>query len=525
MPTEALGLLHLGDLQTGYPWSSSQLAEVLTVFGWAPGTTAVSRWDPPPRLAVVVPGHLGVEHVARHRTWFRRARHITLIQDISGDDLAGDPELAEALAHERGLLGEALGRDREVVVVDWDRTPPSTHALLEHLTAGGLAPLDSSPIAAVPPGRAPAGPAGRWIDWTGRGDGGLAGIARTVCMAEDRPAILDTAAEPAVLVGLRDGMALTEIEPIEHQAALAPDGEIVLGHSAAGLTVGPLFGARRRVPVARLGPIMVDPALRLGAAGGRCWFHWLCVDDGEASVALPVVHDWPCGHGKKLWGYMDNDPVRVEVARQRDAYVSVYDVDAIVGGHIMPRWQPAGPAWAPLWPTHDPARALYTCPDWTRAGDTAEAEALHDEDCRADAPAIALGPDPEHRYALGLDREVWRIIGDDAVRIAGPDEGYAVLDASHRIVRRADGRLLCGSEAWLFVEDDGVVWREDIRTGARSPRCDVDREIDTAVPIVGAGHAVLVHCEPTPGHTEGDDSSPVVRRVPFFCDRFSIRVV
>ena len=296
-----------------------------------------------------------------------------------------------------------------------------------------------------------------------------------------------------------------------------------LGWGTQGCGYGALDGPRTPVAgIERLRPFYVDPDAGVGAAGGRCWFHWLRVTEDEVGILAPVVHDWPCGHGKKLWGYMDNEPVRVEVAPQLDAYLSVYDVDAIVGSVVALGWRRAGPAWAPVWPPADPRRALFTCPDWTFLGDAEKASALDDEDCRGDAPAIALGPDETHRYALGLDREVWRIRGEMIEPLGGPDEGYAIFDADHHRRRSGRGRLLCGGAGWLWIEDEGAVWREPFAGGERLRCVDVDRRIDAALALPGRANAVLIHVVAEEGEGDAEEE---VRRVPWLHANFELRVV
>ena len=58
--------------------------------------------------------------------------------------------------------------------------------------------------------------------------------------------------------------------------------------------------------------------------------------------------------------------------------------------------------------------------------------------------------------------------------MGGPDEGFAVFDADHRLVRRASGRLLGGWFRWATLEEDGAYWREDLATGERVRVAPVD---------------------------------------------------
>jgi hypothetical protein len=526
MSPRALGIVHLGDLAVGYPWAKQRLPAFLEALGWSlDDEPSVRRLDPPPTLAVVM--GFGAEGlVTRHRTWLRRAQRILLIYELVGeDDLLADPEQLAYLAQEHRSIAAKLGGN--VHSTWWTGTRESTndvrtllHSLADEPSLERRAPLRMRTRYPEPSMHAP----GPWRRWEAQGIGGLGGVARLLCTHIDRPAILDVRSSPPVLIDLIDGARLRTGTTLGPPATMSPDGRSVLGHGQHGLEYGPFDGPRRPVESPREVPILVDPVLGLGAVGTRGWFSWVRVTDDEASVLAAAMHDWPCGHEKKLYGYLDNDPVRIEVADDGDAFLSVYDVDAIVGTLTAPRWRRAGPALVPEWPPRDPARALLTCPDWRWAGEKAGTlEGLH-HDCRGDAPVVALGPDRAHRYALGLEREVWIVRGDEGRRLGGPNEGYAVFDAEHVEVRRGSGRLLCGSGPWLWVEADGHVWREQIRTGAREYRVPVEGpKINAGLPVPGSGHAVLVRVLPTPGKTIPPEEP--VRRVPWLHEHFELRLV
>lgn len=526
MPSRRLGIVHLGDLAVGYPWSKPRLPVLLEALGW-PLDDAPSerRLDPPPTLVVVV-SHGGESLVDRHRVWLRRAKRIVLVRELVGQgELLVDPELVALLDEEHAAVEASLGDD--VRSVTWTGTPESSAelvALLQELAADPVqGDVERPRMFTRHPEPSMMAP-GPWRRWEVEGFGGLGAIARMMCTYVDRPAILDLSVSPPVLIDLVDGARLRAGTSLGGPATISPDGRRVLGRGAAGLEYGPFDGVRQRVESPRELPIMVDPMLGIGAVGTRCWFSWLRVTKDGASVLAAAMHDWPCGHEKKLYGYLDNDPVRIEVSDDADAFLSIYDVDAVVGSLTAPRWRGAGPALVPEWPPRDPARAMFTCPDWRWAqGKEHTLEGLH-RDCRGDAPVLALGPDRGHRYTLGLDREVWRVRGDEGERVGGPDEGYVVYDADHVEVRRGSGRLLCGSGPWLWVEADGHVWREKVITGAREYRVPVDGpKIDTALPVPASGHAVLVRVLPTPGKTIPPEEP--VRRVPWLHEHFELRLV
>lgn len=525
--SRGFGFVHLGDLAVGYPWAKQRLPDLLAALGWslADGPSE-RRLDPPPTLAVVM--GFGAEGlVARHRAWLRRAQRILLIYELVGeDDLLGDPEQIAILAQEQRAVAGMLGG--RALSTTWTGTAESTSdlrnlllSLADEPTMERRAPMRLRTRYPEPSMHAP----GHWRRWEAQAPGGLGGIARLLCTHIDRPAILDVRASPPVLIDLIDGARLRTGTTLGAPATMSPDGRSVMGRGpGGGLEYGPFDGRRRPVESPREVPIFIDPVLGLGAVGTRCWFSWVRVTDDDASVLAAAMHDWPCGHEKKIHGYLDNEPVRVEVADDGDAFVSVYDVDAIVGTLTAPRWRRAGPALVPEWPPRDPSRVLLSCPDWRWAGEKAGTlEGLH-HDCRGDSPVVALGPDRAHRYTLGLEREVWRIRGEEGHRLGGPNEGYAVFDADHVEVRRGVGRLLCGSGPWLWVEADGHVWREQVRTGAREYRVPVEGpKINAGLPVPGSGHAVLVRVLPTPGKTIPPEEP--VRRVPWLHEHFELRLV
>ncbi len=521
-----LGIVHLGDLAVGYPWARQRLPVLLEALGWPMDDgPSQRRLDPPPDLVVVA--GLGSEGlVTRHRTWLRRAQRILLVYELVGEDeLLADAEQAAILTHEHAQVAAALGG--HALSTTWTGTPQSTAdlrtLLLSFAEEPSMEPRARPRMRTRYPEPSMHVP-GPWRRFQTQGIGGLGGVARVLCTHIDRPAVLDFGSSPPALVDLIDGARLRTGTSLAGAATMSPDGRSVLGRGPSGLEYGPFDGVRHPVESPREVPILVDPVLGLGAVGTRCWFSWVRVTDDEASVLAAAMHDWPCGHEKKLYGYLDNDPVRVEVADDGDAFLSVYDVDAIVGSVTAPRWRRAGPALVPEWPPRDPSRALFTCPDWRWAqGRGGTLEGLH-HDCRGDAPALALGPDRKHRYTLGLDREVWCIRGDDGHRVGGPGEGYAVYDADHVEVRRGSGRLLCGSGPWLWVEADGHVWRELVATGAREYRVPIEGpRINAALPVPGSGHAVLVRVLPTPGKTIPPEEP--VRRVPWLHEHFELRLV
>jgi hypothetical protein len=113
MSARGLGIVHLGDLAVGYPWSKPRLPALLETLGWPLDDDAPSerRLDPPPTLAVVL-SYGGEALVARHHAWLRRAKRIVLVRELVGqDELLADPELIHLLDQEHATVEASLGGD------------------------------------------------------------------------------------------------------------------------------------------------------------------------------------------------------------------------------------------------------------------------------------------------------------------------------------------------------------------------------------------------------------------------------
>jgi len=106
-----------------------------------------------------------------------------------------------------------------------------------------------------------------------------------------------------------------------------------------------------------------------------------------------------------------------------------------------------------------------------------------------------LGASDEVRYAVGLERETYRLHGEALEKLSSGGGGYAIYDAGHRLVRKGNGRLLGGWNGVATLEHEGELFREDLSSGARRPLGRSDRPIAHALPIAGAENVVLVSAE------------------------------
>jgi hypothetical protein len=241
-------------------------------------------------------------------------------------------------------------------------------------------------------------------------------------------------------------------------------------------------------------PIGIDPSARVAWAGGRCMFEWYVLTAAGPACWTPSSHDWPDGHGKKLYGYEDNEPLWVHLAPDASACLSVYEHDALLTPGLPLRWRAAGPV-ALAERSRGQPRALF----FQRAGGDESFPgdpAVGDEDARDRFATVSLGPSDALRYVVGLDAPTWRLIGESGERLGGPEASFVIFDTSHRAARRGEGRLLAGWDRWIVLERGAQLVREDLITGAIEALGPAGREVTGAVAIPGSPNVVLVSLEP-----------------------------
>lgn len=472
----AVGIIDLRDL-AAYPWSSLHLPKLLADAGLSPGPERWRSWRPPDKLVVIAP-MLRPDLVEMRISWLSAARAILLVLDPEGDLPEEDLRaLIEAEWQERAAR---IGCVRSIFQLD-----PSIPSWLSVLVDRALdLPAESSePTEPLAPPSLPSYPRGPWIPV----DGPLepADLAPRLCVPGSGPALLGEGQ-------LRDlasptGAPLGRQRPWE---AISPDGTRLFDGSGALTTLSrePLHASLGRVGW----PTLLDPWHPLGIAGFRCVFHWYYWP-GDAIAELCVSsHGWPCGHAKKLWGFKDNCPVTVTVAPDTSAYVSTFEHDALVSSDVPLRWALRGDLAIALPPASvdDPLRALFFCTGDIPAppGDPLDAS---DDDQRAFAPPVVLGPGGDCRYAVALHTPTYRIRGETSERIDDGTESYAIFDSQHRATRRGEGRLLGGWFQHVTLLARGSLWREDLATGARELLAPADREIAWALPVPGTRNILL----------------------------------
>jgi hypothetical protein len=221
----------------------------------------------------------------------------------------------------------------------------------------------------------------------------------------------------------------------------------------------------------------VDPVHPVGWRGDRMDIYWSYAGAAETGFLSATDHDWPCGPSKKLWGFDDNDPIAVAITPAGDLCAQTFDHDVLLTVGMPIGWHRAGAVDVAAF-ARDPRRAVYYAqtPEFVTERSVDD---LLEEDNRELCPVVVLGPDDTARYAVDLRHRVVRITYEGHAELAaiveGPDAGYAVFDADHRIVRRGQGILLGGWFRHATIEHDGWLWREDLATGRRTLLCAAAR--------------------------------------------------
>lgn len=421
------GIVDLRDLASRRRWDPEMLAPRLEGAGLVAEDEVVRRLGPPRVIVTVVP-YDQAWMLERTRRWLSASEHVVVCRDLgSVEDMAADPE---QLGHyEEEWRGATEGLARVEIVDDF---------------ATALARAEEAARTLEPRAEAEAAPP---------------------------VAIDELPASPwdAFAAGLFDWNFLERIQRRGREIAIGPEVPLPWGTPEEARAY-----QRRNPGFKSLGS---DPVHRpVGWRGGRMNVYWTW--DGMFFTASD--HDYPCGPGKKLYGFKDNDPVEVTLAPDASMYAARFDHDVLVTRAVPLPWRRAG-AFDVVLQAPDPYRAVFYAQDPEKDERWPRLEDIDDEDGRDEAPALVLAPD--RGYALDLSRRVYRIMntghdeGAERVHVGGPDEGFAVFDGEHRLVRRARGRLLGGWYRYATIEEDDAYWREDLVSGARARIAPVDLAI------------------------------------------------
>jgi hypothetical protein len=117
--------------------------------------------------------------------------------------------------------------------------------------------------------------------------------------------------------------------------------------------------------------------------------------------------------------------------------------------------------------------------------------ALGDEDARDYRADVCLGPSADRRYTVGLSKPTWRLIGEKAHLLGGPEAGWVVYNSRHEPVLAGHGKLLAGWHRWIvFIAGPDLI-RLDLETDERTYLCTVDIDVDFAIAIPGSPNVII----------------------------------
>lgn len=492
-----IGLVFLDDLRAFGSWISDRAP------AWARARALHGKLLPPtifpPPITIVVAKTIAWSQLETSAPWLRLAKHVIIVLDATDDPTTRDPNHAELTAYERNELTASLnGR-----VTFLDAPQQSLEQTIdEALRLADQTVAETHWTHWTPLPLAPAVDPGPWIDWDiprrpsltiERADI-LRLLAPAICRPEGRPAVLDG------LSGIRIDLQTGSRTPIDGLAgtsslwspiAAMPSGKRWLRASErnafrlegtpAGSTLTGGWGS----------PIGMDSSGQIAWVGGRCMFDFRVVTEHGAAYWTPSNHDWPCGHGKKLYGFKDNEPQFVVLANDASACLSTYEHDTLLTPQLPLVWRDVG-GFALAERMRGEPRALLFCrsdEDDVFPGDPFAAE----EDARDEFVVATLGPSSRHRYTVSLEKPTYRLVQDRVERLGGPSLEWIVCNDQHEVVRRASGRLLGGFGPWVVIEHAGELWRENITTAQRRALGPAGKTVLAAVPVAGTPNVVLIH--------------------------------
>lgn len=480
---DSVGVVHLRDLVDRCPWETRKLPAYLDRLGQSVGGLEGSSFLPP-RTLVVLNRAEDLDLWPRFRCWFSWADELLLVV------CHYEPSSVESRQElERQILGNLP--DLHVSrLLHWEKgaeAPAPLRLVLEGSNAGMPSP---GPLPMLEEGAEP----GPWIDvpLDRLSDPELT-WPRWCCRWRGTPSLYHP--RKGRFLDLRRGVWGEPVGPISENLFVSvwPDGSRLISSNHGGdFSVLNLETRSLKVFKGPAGaPIGIWPGGQVGFAGHRCRFTWLALRDGDGGTLASCDHDWPAGHEKKQYGYLDNEPCWIHLSPIADCYLSVYQKDAVISQTLPVGWRVFGNAWAALSePSVDPTRALFFTHDGSMGrGDPTDPE---DGDARELRPTIVLGPDPSLRYAMDLQRPVYRIVGQSVILVNEMLEGYAVFDSAHQPVRYGKGRLLGGWGRSLTGWHDGRLWREDIASSERTDLGEESEEIDWAFSVPASPNLVLV---------------------------------
>lgn len=491
------GVIDLRDLEHRFAWEPLHIERFLAATGLKPDGQGQHSFAPPNVLIAITPFE-NPEYVTRHAAWLSDAAHLVLMREKQQPSAPPiDEECRELLAEDwRNALAQL---DVSIDVVDWE--PVSPDAPIKALERARRSRVQMS-IFSVPEVARPEPKELKPTPWAKlpslpKYDSKYhSSLATRLAWQGDQLGLLSTRSGGVLPLGCdASGEAISDDVA---RSALAPTGECITNRTWSKWTLE--GGPRGPYEIHAPGnvPLGFDTSGRIGWVGSRMFVDWLYRAKRGWTWLSASDHDFPCGPSKKQYGSLDNNPIQVLCTPNNDLFCAIFERDVLLSSAVPIRWRSAGDLWIADF-RRDPERAVFhlQADEISRAFDPAQ------EDGHGGAPALVLGPSAKARYALSLEHQVFRLRsttthannGVDVVIVGGPNDGYAVFDSNHKVVRRGRGRLLGGAFQFTTLIDDGRYIREDIATGARTDLGPADELPATVVAIPGAKNVLLVDCD------------------------------
>lgn len=487
-----VGMLFLDDLRSFATWISDRGHEFLESTG-ADNEFAPLTVDPPPGLVICLRAESLFDQWPE-MPWFRLADRVALLVDTSG----ADEEVRRWSRDEAQLKQEQLGNVVQVVFTSEISSSIVERALASVLTDAEWRTWTQCRInEPLPPGPWLQRELPRWDEsFPPNPDDLIRLFVCGLCLPEGLP----------VFVDVREGKHIDLASGITRDLARVPtisnhwQTPVVLPGGRSWL-VPAHDNCRDEWRVdgewqsesctgGNGAAIAIEPSGRIAWTGGRCMFYWrLMLDEGPVAWT-PSSHSWPDGHAKKLYGFKDNDPLWVHLAPDASMCLSVYEHDVLLSPAPPIRWRKDRSIVVAERTRGEPRAVFFV------RSDDAEAylgePALGDEDARDHRAVVCLGPNSDRRYTVGLQEPTWRLIGERAESLGGPDAGWVVYNSLHKPVLAGHGTLLAGWHRWIVFTEHQEIIRLDLETDERTRLCTVDSPVDLAVAIPNSPNMVVV---------------------------------
>jgi len=328
------GVIDLRDLGSRYAWHELKVANLVQAAGLEPRGPVKQRFAPLDVVVAVVPFE-EMELVERSRAWLQDARCVLVLRCHDVGPIA-DLELHDYVEE---LWRELASGFRVTLELhDWrcDDDLRTTLGRASELAAR----LDASPQRAAAAGSVilPSGPRFEWLPRRYAGPFDFARSLASGLRLTPGGASLET--ETATLA-LATQTAAVQQDHFGYSTGVLPDGRHI---ERTGTRERRHVWQLDEQPFTAYGEVVLgfDASHPVGWTGHRMFPYWLYVGGTGLGYLSATDHDYPCGPSKKLYGYADNDPVRVELAPDLSAIAFTFEHDVLLTNALPIAWRSAG---------------------------------------------------------------------------------------------------------------------------------------------------------------------------------------